>query len=76
MELIILGPNQTWLRLSNGDEILFSYTTPVAGYFEGLFVRTSKFHSRTTSHHINAYLEGRHAVEIAQEALDSIVTAL
>lgn len=57
MKLRNVGSNQTVLSLDNGTEILFSYNTPVAGFVEGYgYVKTDKFHSKTTSKHINNYL--------------------
>lgn len=57
MKLRNIGSNQTVLSLDNGTEILFSYDTPVAGFVEGYgYVKTDKFHSKTTTKHINSYL--------------------
>ena len=57
--------------------ILFSYETPVAyeivsGDQSGVY-RTDKFWSRTTTRHINQWLNGRFASNIEQKYLDNIV---
>ena len=44
------------LSLSNGREVLISYTTPVAGFVPGLgHVATERKYSVTTSRHVNQY---------------------
>ena len=62
-----IGSNQTLLKLKNGVEILYSYSTPVAGYNpydeDGAYFRTTKKWSKTTTRHINKYLGG-HGIEI------------
>ncbi len=67
-----LGSNMVELEL--GDTwILFSYSTPVAARVpgEGWF-RTEKFHSMTTSRHINKWLGGREAATMPQEFFDGL----
>ena len=58
-----IGSNRTELtyRNDNGEDIsvLFSYETPVAGYDEHGAFRTDEQFSRTTSKHINQYLNGK-----------------
>tara|TARA_B100001287_G_scaffold9825_1_gene7625 strand:+ start:124 stop:372 length:249 start_codon:yes stop_codon:yes gene_type:complete len=50
--------NQTELSLNNGNSILFSYETPVAGFdSEDGFFKTETYYSKTTSRHINAYFK-------------------
>lgn len=64
MKLKQVGSNQTELELNDGTLVFFSYETPVAarlsrGYapaFGGESVKTSKKWSRTTSKHINQWL--------------------
>ena len=59
--------------------VLFSYRTPVAAYvygkdgFGGGFVRTKKWWSVTTSRHINKWIDGVPAKEVAQTYLDNLV---
>ena len=67
MKLKQLGSNQTLLVMPQGEEYFFSYSTCVAGYTpgEGYFKTSTKF-SRTTSKHINQYLEGVNATIVEQ----------
>ncbi len=51
-----LGSNMTELSFNNGDSILFSYETPVAGFTPKVgHFKTETYYSRTTSKHINQY---------------------
>ena len=71
MKLKQLGANQTLLIFENGDELLFSYETPVAGRNERGFFRTKQKFSNTTSKHINSYLEGAlDVLHVNQEAIE------
>jgi len=58
----------------NGRQILFSYSTPVACKgFDGAF-KTEKFHSKTTTRHINNWLKHRtHVQTLPQESFDTMV---
>jgi hypothetical protein len=66
-----------------GDKkILISYKTPVAYYQKGVgFAKTDKFWSRTTSRHINSWIEmsgyvanrGDGLREISQDKLDALI---
>ena len=69
-----LGANQTVLTVGN-DEIFFSYQTPVAGFSSNdcTYFKTNKKFSRTTSKHITQYLDGRDAVELDQDKIESIL---
>tara|TARA_B100001964_G_scaffold7932_1_gene8550 strand:- start:445 stop:708 length:264 start_codon:yes stop_codon:yes gene_type:complete len=79
MKLISIAHNMTVLELDNGTEILFSYSTPVAGNnnLSGFFV-TDELYSRTTTKHINRYLSQydlkKGAAIISQAAIDQMVT--
>ena len=79
MKLINIAHNMTVLELDNGTEILFSYSTPVAGNnnLSGFFV-TEENYSRTTTRHINRYLSqydlGKGAKKISQATIDRMVT--
>lgn len=58
MKLYNIGSNQTETTTENA-RILFSYNTPVAAYIYGRgYIRTAEYHSRTTSKHINAWING------------------
>jgi hypothetical protein len=64
MKVKSLGTNKTLVSIGN-NEILVSYETPVAGFISGMgYFRTSTFHSKTTSKHINQYLNGITKVSI------------
>lgn len=58
MKLKPLGANQNEVTLADGTVILFSYETPVAATQNGMAYRTEKHWSRTTSKHINRWLQG------------------
>ena len=72
MKLQQLGSNQTLLVMPKGHEYFFSYETCVAGYTpgEGYFKTSTKF-SRTTSKHINQYLEGVNATIVEQSDIEA-----
>ena len=74
----------TVLTLNNGTEVLFSYETPVAGYLANggagdplwngaLFFRTEEKFSKTTTRHINKYLEGANAAVVPQDQIVNLV---
>ena len=73
MQLTPIASNMTEVETSEA-RILFSYRTPVAAYVFGEgYVRTEKFWSVTTSRHINKWLDGGTAKEVAQTYLDKLV---
>ena len=73
MQLTPIASNMTEVETSEA-RILFSYRTPVAAYVYGDgFVRTQKWWSTTTSRHINKWLDGGTAKEVAQTYLDKLV---
>jgi len=83
MKLKHLGPNMTELSF-NGNVILFSYETPVAGSSmdavgDRLF-KTKKKYNRTTTKHINKYFRDEWDVnplsvqEVSQDYIDSLVS--
>ena len=73
MQLTPIASNMTEVETSEA-RILFSYRTPVAAYVFGEgFVRTEKWFSVTTSRHINKWLDGGTAKEVAQTYLDKLV---
>ena len=59
MQIKPIASNMTELEVNN-TTILFSYSTPVAGYSDEGAFRTDKYYSVTTSKHINKYLGGKH----------------
>ncbi len=75
MKLQSIGSNMTELNI-NGVSVLFSYSTPVAGWDDKGAFRTSKHYSTTTSRHINKYLGGKDiGRKVDQEYINSIVEA-
>lgn len=75
MKIKSIGSNMTELNI-NGVSVLFSYSTPVAGWDDKGAFRTSKHYSTTTSRHINKYLGGKDiGRKVDQDYIDSIVEA-
>ena len=58
MKINPIKSNMTELEV-NGNSILFSYKTPVAGYDDKGAFRTGTWYSMTTTKHINQYLGGK-----------------
>ena len=75
MKLTPIAANQTEVCLNNGDQIFFSYRTPVAAYCSDLgYIRTEKFWSVTTSRHINKWLKNVAEVkQVPQSLLDNLL---
>jgi len=78
MKLKQLGSNMTVLTLNNGTEVLFSYETPVAGFsgtsYDYTYFRTDQKWSKTTTRHINQYLNRQYAATIAQSEINAMVS--
>ncbi len=73
MKLKTIAANQTEITLPSGAVVFFSYNTPVAAQLaQGGFVRTAQKWSKTTSRHINQWLDGANAVEVPQAELDAM----
>jgi hypothetical protein len=55
--------------------VLFSYATPVASFDKSTysFNRTSKKWSKTTTRHINKWLDGVKAIDQSQDYFDSLL---
>ena len=76
MKIIKYGSNHVVIELTKDLEVLFSYSTLVAGINkEGYFKTTTKW-SVTTSRHINQYLEGVKAREVPQAYLDNMLRSI
>jgi hypothetical protein len=75
MNLNPIATNMTELSFQDGTKVLFSYKTPVAAIVNGTYVRTSKKWSRTTSKHINKWLDGINAEEAEQQFFDTLIHA-
>lgn len=74
MKLKAIGSNMTEV-IVNGATVLFSYETPVACELHGKIYKTEKKWSKTTSRHINKWLEGRVAEEAYQSFFDTLIEA-
>ena len=77
MKLKQLGSNMSEIELGsfpNNTSILFSYSTPVAGYVNGEAFRTDKHYSPTTSKHINKYLGDDKSIArtVSQDYIDGL----
>ena len=73
MHIESIGSNQTELTFNKG-QVLFSYKTPVAAYTPSMgYIKTATKWSRTTTRHINKWLEGVTATEVDQDVLDNLV---
>jgi hypothetical protein len=67
------GSNTTVVELVKGLQVLYSYNTPVAAYREGVgFIRTDRHFSKTTSKHINQWLDGAQAKVVAHEEFEKL----
>ena len=78
MKLNPIGANQAELVLNNGTKVLFSFQTPVAtvSCAGGLAFYTEKKFSKTTSRHINQWLEKQSFTGVGgkpQEFFDDLV---
>jgi hypothetical protein len=64
----------TLLSTGEGNEVLFSYDTPVAGFKHGMgYFKTNEYFSPTTTKHINKYLDSTKAILVNQINIDSLV---
>jgi hypothetical protein len=63
MDIKNIASNMTLVNFNDGDELLISYKTPVAGRIGGRMVRTNKYWSQTTSRHINKYFRSEYGVD-------------
>lgn len=72
LELKPMGANKT-LLVCNGMKVLFSYKTPVACEIGLRYYKTSYKFSKTTTKHINAWLDGVKAEEKEQEFFHALV---
>ena len=80
MKLTPIAANRNIISYNNGNEVFFSYSTPVAGYSTELgYIRTTQYYSQTTSRHITKYEQSRyqgldaHFTSVDQEVIDNLV---
>ena len=67
MQLRPIGSNMNEIVVK-GKSILFSYSTPVAGWDENGAFRTDEKFSVTTSKHINKYLGGKDVGRVVEQS--------
>jgi hypothetical protein len=67
MKLKKIGNNVTEIEV-NGKSVMFSYETPVAGYYDQGSFRTDEKFSVTTSKQINKYLGGKDQGRVVPQA--------
>jgi hypothetical protein len=74
MQLKRTGNSTTELRV-NSATILFSYNTPVAVELnnDSKILVTSQKYSKTTSKHINEWIQGRSFELVEQSVIDSFI---
>lgn len=69
-----LAPNVTLITFRSGLQLLYSYSTPVAGHQSDMgYFRTKTYYSSTTSRHINNYLGTVKAQVVDQSWIDNLV---
>ena len=73
MKVVSLKRNLTEIHKSNGDVILVSYSTPVAASTLDGFIRTKEYYSKTTSGHINKWIDDRKVEYVEQSVLDGML---
>lgn len=74
MKVKRLGNTSLEMEFNNGVQVLVSYNTPVAAFVPSRgYIRTSTKWSKTTSKHINLWLEGVNAQEVDQSELDGLM---
>jgi hypothetical protein len=72
-----LGSNQTQINqtIENTNvSVLYSYDTPVAIKANGKAYVTTRFFSRTTSKHINAWVSGMIVIKVSQSQIYEVCT--
>ena len=73
MKLTPIANNQNTVSYTDGTEVFFSYSTPVAGYHPDLgYVRTKDWYSSTTTRHINKWLSNVESTEVAQHVINNL----
>ena len=74
MKLTPIAANRNIISYNNGNEVFFSYSTPVAGYSPDKgYLRTEQWYSQTTSKHINQYLGALNYSTVSQETINNLV---
>ena len=76
MRIEVIKSNMTEVVFQDGSSVLFSYETPVAACKDYKLYKTRHKWSKTTTRHINQWLEGRQAEEAGQEFFDNLVKGI
>ena len=72
--ILPIKKNLTQVTTDEDNEVLVSYTTPVAAKLAGgRLIRTNRQYSNTTTRHINLWLGGRTAEEVDQSTLNALL---
>ena len=74
MKIRNLGKNKTEIVLNDSTSVLVSYETPVAACINGVYSKTAKQHSATTTKHINQWADNAYALEYPQSFFDELLT--
>lgn len=74
MNIKSITANLTEITTASNDQILVSYSTPVAARVEGAYFKTAQKFSKTTSRHISKWLESIKATEKDQSFFDNLLT--
>ena len=78
MKVKSIAANQTEITLANGTIVFVSYETPVAAFIPGRgIVRSEQYYSRTTSKHVNQFIQRTNPASTqtfeSQEFLDTLI---
>ncbi len=73
MKVRNIGNNQTEISIGNNKTVLVSYQTVVAACIDGMYYKTGKKWSTTTSRHINNWLNGVNAEIKEQTFFDNLL---
>ena len=73
MKLKRIKNNLTEITTASNNQILVSYETPVAAHIEGVYYRTAKKWSKTTTRHLSYWFGGVEAVEKEQSFFDNLL---
>ena len=76
MRLQTYGPNMNAIIVRSGFVVLFSFQTPVAFALDGVFFKTKKKFSRTTSKHIAKWAKlnsSEYTHEVEQQEIEGII---
>lgn len=73
MKITKLGNQNATVIETNDKIVLFSYETPVAANVDGKLYKTDKFWSKTTSKHINQFVNNYLVETMPQQYFDTLL---